>query len=130
MNHVYVLDDSGNRTFSSLLMNDLSVRNIRFSNIKTTKHIDYRNILIYIPRTTSSEGFMDVFVDNDTNNLFSFKKIFVVCKGATDYLVYKNMLRRNRMKYYQTLDFDTFCSTVVTNDCMRLVRNFNKFHNK
>lgn len=130
MRHVYILDNNDGSVFASLLMNDLNNKGIKFSNIKTTENINRNNILIYIPKTVEDTKYFDDFVIDDKNRMFHFKYILIVHKDKTSAITYKHMLSRRKLKSYITLDFDTLCSKIITDDCVRIMNRKRKFHNK
>lgn len=136
MNRVYIYNANFKGMFNSILMNDLNSRGIRFNNIQTTKIIDTNNVLIYIPKSGISDEPIDLMnaIDPIADLLADFKVKMVLTNSGDDHTRIKKFIDgyigRNRFKYYIGIDFDTTLSSVVTNDCLRTIRRFNKFHSK
>lgn len=127
MNQVYVFNDNADNAFLSILMNDLSNRDISFNNIKSTKTINYNNILVYIPFINSTNHLND-FLRNSRNNLFKFKRIMVVCNCMNDYNEVKSIHNTSysniKFRHYCGIAFDTLLSRVIADDCDRAVSSY------
>lgn len=137
MNTVYIFNNNSDTTFNSLLMTELSNRNIRFNNMKTTRSVHYGNILIYIPKVGIGElvhSDITELVNQDREELFRFKYKVIPSINPDDYRVLRSFfdtyVGRNGFRYYQSDSFSTFYATVIANDCNRLIRRFQKFYNK
>lgn len=127
MNQVYVFNDNVSDAFLSILMNDFSIRDIMFSNIKSTRAIDYNNVLVYVPRVHSDLPIED-FIRNTRDNLFKFKRILVVCACMEDYTTVRKIhtsgYLKTKFKHYCGIAFDTLLSRIVADDCERMLYNF------
>jgi hypothetical protein len=123
MEQVYIFNDNKDNAFLSILMNDLSNVGIDFSNLQTTKTIDYNNVLIYIPQVdgncTANYSY------HFKNNMFKFRKILVVCVTEQDYkelkLIHTTLLNSNKFIHYWAIVLDTFISKVLSIDCARFL---------
>ena len=131
MNHVYILDSNRDISFSSLLMNEISSRGLRFSNMKETHVVDPKhNVLIYIPRVNYCRCVFDDLEYFGKYKLFGFNYIFILTTNTEDYEEIKPYLNltipNKRFRYYQTLSFDTFISRILINDCSRIFTRISK----
>jgi len=137
-NTVYIYDANEDSYFSSLIMNELAKLGIKFNNIETTSDIYYKNILIWIPKFSFSdkiEGFDEMYSElhKVTKLLYKFKHKLIVVSPSDFQIIrgYVSTLNSNRgTLMYQTRDFDTLCSTIIVNDCIKKLRRLNKFYNK
>lgn len=137
MNSVYIYNANKDKIFSSLLMNDLSIRGVNFSNLQTTKVINPDNILIYIPRVgIGNNEYSDIFssISNVEDSLLDFKLKIVPFINYKDYksmrVMFDGYFGRRNFEYYQGIGFDTFYSRIIANKCARLVSRRKKFHSR
>jgi hypothetical protein len=132
MKQIYVLDNSKGEAFSSLLMNELNYHEVRFSNVKTTRNVDYNGILIYIPPVGSPKDDI-VSILRDKRYIFGFRNKMVVFINEDDYKEGRSTLEiifgSNTFSYYQSVNFNTLLATIIVEDCVWQLKRKRKFHN-
>lgn len=134
MESVYILDRNEGSIFPSLLISELNSRDIKFSNIETTKSVYYNNIAIYIPKVFNVSLFESMF-SKDIHDIMRFKFNILVFNNYEDFIDGRASLRllsygNNNLYFYQALKFDTLLASIIADDCECLVKGIPKFHNK
>lgn len=137
MNSVYIYNNNSDNGFNSLLMNELSLLDINFNNIKTTRSVHYGSILIYVPKVGIGELEHDDIVElvnHSRNDLFRFKVKIIPSITYRDYSILRSFFNayigRKGFRYYQSDSFNTLYAQVIANDCHRIVTRFQKLYNK
>lgn len=134
MDYVYILDRNYNGIFPSLIMNELGYRGINFSNVETTKHIYYNNVLIYIPKVHNGAIMIFDDIERDIDFILKFRYKLLIFINHTDYINTKLIMDtyngHSSYKTYESFNFNTTYSKIVADDCERIFNRFYKFHNK
>lgn len=136
-NTVYIYDCNGASVFSSLLMNDLNKLDVRFSNINTTRNIDYDSIVIIVP-TKELYNADEEEIGNMSyvlrNGVYRFKLKVVPVVSREDYFFIKGFLESNGVtkgaKYYQADSFNTSLSRIIAKDCHAMIAGKFLYNNK
>lgn len=131
MNHVYILNDNNDSSFTSLIMNEVSGRGLGFSDIRSTKIINHdKNVLIYIPKVGEPNSIFRSLDEYGKHRLFNFKNIFILttCKEDHEYVKSATgvVFNSKKFRFYQTLNFDTVVTRILVNDCSRVFTRFSK----